>query len=57
MPVTWEHQSELLKGAVMGEWPGDICLGRKRSREKEKEGLPALLAPKGELSMSGREGK
>lgn len=22
-PATWEHQSELLKGAPTGEWPGD----------------------------------
>lgn len=48
IPATWEPQSELLKGAPMGQWPGDICPWRKGSREKEKEGLYSILAPRGE---------
>lgn len=57
MPVTWEHRSEVLTGAPMEEWPGNICLGRKGSGEEEIQEFNSLLTPRGVLGMGDREGK
>lgn len=57
MPVTWEHRSEVLTGAPVEEWPGNICLGRKGSGEEEIQEFNSLLTPRGALGMGDREGK
>lgn len=60
VPVTWEHDSwDLLKVALVGEWPGHVCPGRKGTggkKENKKERLHPLPAPRGELGVGGRKG-